>query len=518
MSSPTAPHTSPTAAKPAPDISFSPRTGQRLGEVAATPAAEVTATIALAAAAASAVGTVSPQVRAGWMRAVADRWDTPEVAAELIAVADEETALGVPRLSGELARMGNQFRFYATVAEEGSWLGATIDTHGTSPLARIQLPRGPVAVFGASNFPFAFGALGNDTASALAAGCPVIAKAHPAHPQLSALLRTITRDAFAEAGAPAGIFDMVAGFDAGVSLVEAADITAVGFTGSQRGGMALWRAAQERPIPIPVFAEMGTVNPVILTRAALSRAPEIARGAVDSFTLGTGQFCTKPGLLFAPECSGFAAELASALAERSPQGWHLTEAIADTAADTVQHLQDAGAHVVAQGTACESGWSSPATVLTAPAAALVPGSPLLAECFGPVLIVVEYAEHGHHTLPALVSALQGTLVGTIMSGGAGDPEVAELVQMILPVVGRVTCDEWPTFVDWTWAQQHGGPWPATTSDSFTSVGAAALDRFTRPVAFQGIPDHALPAGVQQENPWRIPRRVNGSLHHPEDTR
>jgi NADP-dependent aldehyde dehydrogenase len=314
----------PTAA-----VSYNVRTGEALRLVPDSGPAAVTHALDRAAAAARTVAAADPRVRQGWLEALAGAVEAQ--AEELVALADRESGLGESRLGGEVARLAMQMRFYAGVAVEGSWLGATIDSQvgSLTGLRRTNQPLGPVAVFGASNFPFAFGVLGNDTASALAAGCPVVAKAHPAHPALCELLGAIAVEALRKAGAPEGFFAMVSGFAAGQALVKAPQTSAVAFTGSQGGGMALWRLANEREVVIPVYAEMGTVNPVVLTRAGLGRVPEIARGFVESFTLGTGQFCTKPGLLLAPRGAGVAEAVAAVVQEMKPSGWMLTEAIRD---------------------------------------------------------------------------------------------------------------------------------------------------------------------------------------------
>ena len=500
-------HTEPPDIEP----SWDPRTGERVGAARRSTLEEVEAALAAAAACAEAVAATPPAVRARWLRAVADALETHPTAAELVALADRETALGEARLTGELARAAAQLRFYASVAEEGSYLRATVDhaTPTAPTLARVQVPLGPVAVFGASNFPFGFGVLGNDTSSALAAGCPVVVKAHPAHPVLSARLAEVAHAALESAGAPAGVFALVAGFAAGTALVTSRHTAAVGFTGSQRGGLALWRAANEREVVIPVFAEMGTVNPVVVTRAAVARMPEIARGAVGSFTLGAGQFCTKPGLLLVPAGSAAASLLGTALEEARPLGWHLTAPIASAAAGGVDALVGAGARVVARTDGPETGWAATPTVLTAPASALTRGSSLLEECFGPVLIVAEYADDAE--LETVLGELQGALSASIMSAGPDDPETPGLLARLTRLAGRVAVDDWPTGVAWTWAQQHGGPWPATSAPTATSVGAAALDRFTRPVAYQSAPDAALPPALQEANPWSLPRRVDGIL-------
>lgn len=492
------------------ETSWDPRTGHAAGKAPTSTTEEVESTLAAAARSAEAVAATSPQDRAQWLHSIADALEAPGTAAELVALADRETALGEPRLSGELARTASQLRFYASVAQEGSYLRATLDhATATSPaLARVQVPLGPVAVFGASNFPFAFGVVGNDTASALAAGCPVVAKAHPAHPLLSALLAHVVVGALEAAGAPAGTFGLVAGFSAGTAIVTSRHTAAVGFTGSQRGGLALWRAANEREVVIPVYAEMGTVNPVVVTAAAAAaRMPEIARGAVGSFTLGSGQFCTKPGLLLAPSGSGAAAQVAAALQEAQPAGWHLTGPIAAAAEDGLADLVRAGARLVAQTPGPPSGWAATPTVVSARPSDLRRGSRLLEECFGPVLVVAEYADSAE--LDDVLAELQGCLVASVMSDGTDDPDVAPLLHRLARLAGRVSVNDWPTGVAWTWAQQHGGPWPATSVPAATSVGAAALDRFTRPVTYQGVPDAALPPPLQADNPWRLPRRVDG---------
>ncbi|MGH1564534.1 aldehyde dehydrogenase family protein [Mumia sp. DW29H23] len=495
------------------DVSYDPRTGRTNGEVAATSEAEVDAIVAAAAACAAEVAATPPAERARWSGAVADALEAARD--ELVDLADAETALGRPRLEGEVARTAGQLRFYAEVAVEGSYLGATIDhAAGANPaLARVNVPRGPVAVFGASNFPFAFSVLGNDTASALAAGCPVVVKGHPAHPLLSQRLGALATEALRDAGAPEGVFGIVHGFDAGVRLVDAPQITAVAFTGSQRAGMALRDTAEKRDVPIPVFAEMGTVNPVVVTAAAArARLGEIASGFVGSFTLGNGQFCTKPGLMLAPRGSGAADAVAAALRDASPQGWSLTQGIADAARTGVGELVDAGAEVVAQVDGPDAGWSVASTVLSVPLDALEPGSRLLEECFGPVALVAEYDDAD--ALARTVAALQGTLAAAVMADGEADPDLPGVLAELTTKAGRVTVGDFPTGVAYTWAQHHGGPWPATSDPTATSVGAAALTRFTRPVSYQSVPDAALPAPVREDNPWGIPRRVDGRLVLP----
>ena len=470
---------------------------------------DVGAIVATAAGAAADLAAASPAVRRSWLHALADALDAQTTVDSLVGVADQETRLGRARLEGELARCANQLRFYGDVAAEGSFLAATID-HArdlTPDLRRLRVPLGPVAVLGASNFPFAFGVLGNDTASALAAGCPVVVKAHPAHPLTSRMLAAVAEKTLADAGSPPGTFSMVAGFAAGQALVQASAISAVAFTGSQQGGMSLWRLANDRDVVIPVYAEMGTVNPVVMTAASVARLADIATGFVGSFTLGSGQFCTKPGLLIAPAGHDVAVAVGAALTAADPRGWMLTERIADDYERGVADLAAAGATVVSRVAAPSEPRAAAATVMSAPLWALAPGSRLIEECFGPLAIVVEYGDPAE--LAEVLGGLQGALAGSVFTGGPADPDTPGLVATLASFVGRVAVDDWPTGVAFTWAQQHGGPWPATTAPAATSVGAAALDRFTRPVTWQSVPNAALPVPLRDDNPWGIPRRVNG---------
>ncbi|HVU90953.1 MAG TPA: aldehyde dehydrogenase family protein [Jatrophihabitans sp.] len=488
------------------ELARNPYTGAVLAEYPTSLPADVDAAVTAASGAAAAFADTPPKTVAGWLDAIADA--VLAAREELAELADAETGLGPERLTGEVERTANQLRFYGSVAREGSYLGATLDTAPVA-LARVQRPLGPVAVFGASNFPFAFGVLGHDTGSAIASSNPVVAKGHPAHPGLSRRLAGLAADALQSAGAPAGTFGLVTGFDAGTELVRHPGIKAVAFTGSERGGTALWRLANERAergaAVIPVYAEMGTVNAVVVTPgAASSRADSVAGGFVESFTLGMGQFCTKPGLLLAPAGAGLPAAVAAAVAAR-PGGVLLTEAIADACRDGVDRLVAAGATVRARGADGNRGWAATATVLEVPASALTAGSPLLAEVFGPVALVVEYRDAAE--LDAVIAQLPGALAAGVQA--ADDEDVAVLVAALGAKVGRVVFNGWPTGVATTWAQQHGGPWPATTVPSATSVGAAALGRFLRPVAYQGLPDAALPPALRAANPWGIPRRVDG---------
>jgi NADP-dependent aldehyde dehydrogenase len=490
--------------------SYNPRTGQVNGTVEEIVPDEIRLVVERASDASSAMAAASPRQRSGWLHAVAAALVANT--AELVELADVETALGYTRLASEVSRAAGQLRFYGDVAAEGSYLAATIDraTSTTPSLARVNQPLGPVAVFGASNFPFAFGVLGNDFGSAWAAGCPVVVKAHPAHPLLSGRLAGLARTALLGAGAPDGSLEMVVGYDAGVTLVRDEGVAALAFTGSQAAGLALWRIANERRTVIPTYAEMSTVNPVVVTRAAAAtRMEEIAEGFVGSFTLGSGQFCTKPGLLFAPAGAAAVEAIGRALRQASPEPVMLTAAIARSTAEGLEELRFAGARVVELVEASVEGWCAPAAVLEASIDALQDGSRLLEECFGAVAVVVEYSDLAE--IVAAVDRLQGSLAASVFTADEDDPDAAAYLALLSPKVGRLCANDWPTGVAYTWAQQHGGPWPSTSASWATSVGAAALDRFVRPVAYQSLRDEWLPPALQAANPWNLSRRVNGVL-------
>ena len=487
--------------------SYNPRLGSVASTVDASTADELERVVGRAALASRALLATDAPMRAAWLHALANSLD--QHLDELARIADVETALGPDRLRGEVARTANQLRFYAEVATEGSYLGASIETDDTGRvvLGRANQPLGPVAVFGASNFPFVFGVLGNDTGSAIAAGCPVIVKAHDAHVATSLLTAEIAERALAAVGAPEGLLACVVGFEAGVALVKHPSVSAVGFTGSQQGGQALWRLSNERETVIPVFAEMGTINPAVVTPSVVD-FESVARGFVAAFTQGSGQFCTKPGLLFAPRSAQMTGLIMQAL-ETVPPAVMLTKQIADRLQVGAREFEAAGATSVAGRLGPSTGWSGDATVMTAPIELIEGGSRLLEECFGPIAIVVEYDDIDQ-VLDAL-GRLQGGLAASVFVGDDLDPDASEVVQQLSRSVGRVCVNAWTPGVSCTWAQHHGGPWPATSNPSATSMGAAALDRWLRPVAFQTVPDAWLPPTLQALNPLGIPRRVNGNL-------
>lgn len=468
---------------------------------------DVDAAARAAARAAAALGSASAAERQTWLRAVADRLDA--AVDELVAVADEETGLGETRLRGEVARTSGQLRLFADVVAEGSYLEATIDhaVPDASPprpdLRRMLRPLGPVAVFAASNFPFAFSVAGGDTASALAVGCPVVVKAHPGHPRLSRRTAELVTEALAAAGAPDGCFGLVDGFEAGLELVDHPAIVAAAFTGSVRGGRALHDRAAARPAPIPFFGELGSINPVVVTADAdAARGDELATGLAGSFQLGAGQFCTKPGVVFVPAGSRLEAALPELVGAALPR--MLTSPIAEgfvSGSETVAAVPGVQLLAGAPG--------APAVAVTDVATLEAHEHELLTEVFGPFTLLVRYGSRPE--LRAALERLEGSLTATLHA--APGEEVGDLLPRLEAIAGRVLFAGWPTGVAVTWAQHHGGPWPATTSQH-TSVGATAVRRFLRPIAYQDAPDAVLPPELREGNPLGIPRRVDGVLTTP----
>jgi NADP-dependent aldehyde dehydrogenase len=486
------------------------RTGEALATVARESTGErVDAACVRAAAAFPGLEALGRTGRAGLLRAMAGALESAR--ARIVPVADRESALGEQRLNGELTRTCFQLAHFADVLEEGSYTEATIDHAGPTPmgprpdLRRMLVPLGPVAVFGASNFPLAFSVPGGDTASALAAGCPVVLKAHPSHPATSELCFELLADAVRETRAPEGTLGIVHGGRAGTDLVGHPAIRAVAFTGSYRGGRALLEAANQRPDPIPFYAEMGSLNPLVITPAAAGeRAAEIAEGYVGSFTLGAGQFCTKPGLVFVP--AGEAGErlrAEMAVRVRALSGTTLLNAGIREAFETgVARLGGlAGVSRIAEG----EGPVAPA--LFATRAPYLTG-PLLEECFGPAALIVEYA--GEEELLATLAALPGNLTATVHTGREETALPGRLAAVLREKAGRLVWNGFPTGVAVAHAMTHGGPHPATTNALHTSVGATSIRRFLRPVTWQNAPDALLPPELREAGPG-IARRVDGTL-------
>ena len=457
---------------------------------------------------------VAPQVRAFWLEAIAVAFE--DHADELIALAQSETHLGEQRLSGELRRTVFQLRLYISEILAGENLDATIDhadgAWGMGPrpdIRRVNIPLGVVGVFGASNFPFAFSVLGGDTASALAAGCAVVHKIHDGHPELGRRMGEVAIEALRTAAAPEHLLSTVTGRDAAEALVDHPLTRAVGFTGSTGGGRALLDRIAARDRPIPFYGELGSINPVFATeRAWALRGDEILTAYAQSFTMGMGQFCTKPGLLFAPTDREQVARVVGtqvAQGQRTPLLSAKLRAGFDAALEKMCATD--GIEVVVAGDSAES--PAPTVLLTTAAFVRADPAILEREMFGPATLVICY-EPGED-LADLAALLDGQLTASVQA--QAEEDIDPLLAVLREKSGRVLWNEWPTGVTVSYAQHHGGPYPATTAERTTSVGPAAIARFMRPVAFQGFPPAHLPLALQDENPWRISRRVDGHWQH-----
>ncbi|MDE2859064.1 MAG: aldehyde dehydrogenase (NADP(+)) [Chloroflexota bacterium] len=473
--------------------------------------AEVDRAVAAAVAAFEDLRNYSSNRIAEFMDEVAARIDT--IGDELLHTADRETGLGLPRLTGERERATGQIRSFAALLREGDYLRAIINSEAS--VRQMQFPVGPVAIFAASNFPFAFAVPGGDTASAIAAGCPVVVKAHPGHPATSELFAIAISAAVKAQGFPAGMFSMVqgAGIDVGQWLVANDGIEAVGFTGSLRGGRAIYDAAAARPRPIPVYAEMGSVNPVVITQAALAnRADDIADGLVGSITLGTGQFCTNPGLILLEESAAsqdFIADVTEKM-RAAPEGVLLNAAIEQGLQSAVSQTRDnpnisllTGGEAVADS----DSFCFRNTVMQTTASAIRADDALQVEHFGPVTLFV-LCEDGED-LRETVNALEGNLTSTMHAEEDELESIGDLLHQLREKAGRVIWNGFPTGVAVIPAMQHGGPYPATTAPSTSSVGVNAIYRFMRPIAFQNVPDALLPDPLKDANPLGIMRMVDG---------
>ncbi|MDO7840831.1 aldehyde dehydrogenase (NADP(+)) [Sphingomonas immobilis] len=437
----------------------------------------------------------------------------------LIEAAMRESGLPRARLEGERGRTVSQLQMFADVVRRGEWLGLRHDPAlpDRAPLPRPDLrlrmiPLGPVAVFGASNFPLAFSTAGGDTASALAAGCPVVVKGHPAHPDTGALVAGAIGRAVAASGLPEGVFQHVtgAGNEIGAALVQDPRITAVGFTGSRGGGLALLKLAQNRTVPIPVYAEMSSINPVVLMPAALAaRADALGMAFVGSLTMGAGQFCTNPGLLLAIEGDGLDAFVAAAGAALSASAAApmLTDGIHAAYEKGVATLAEQGdvalvARGLAGGTACGQ-----AAFFSTDAATFLANEKLGHEVFGASAILVRCRDEVE--LADVLKATEGQLTATLHMDAADEPFAARLLPILERKAGRILANGWPTGVEVTHAMVHGGPYPATSDGRTTSVGSLAIDRFLRPVSYQNIAQGLLPADLRDDALAATPHLTDG---------
>lgn len=504
--------------------SIDPRTGQEIGpEFHDATQEEIAAAVEASEAAFRTSRGLRLDVVADLLRAVADGLEG--LGAALIDAADAETALGPQRLTSERARTCGQLRAFADVVLDGGYLDVRIDHADPSlqppkpDLRRMQVPLGPVAVFGASNFPLAFSVPGGDTASALAAACPVVAKAHPSHPATSEQCAQVIADAVAATGLPAGMFSLVhgRGIEVGQALVQAPQIKAVGFTGSHAAGRALFDLGAARPEPVPVYAEMGSLNPVFVTEAALTaRGPAIASGFMQSMTMGTGQFCTKPGLVFLPDTEAsqrFEAQIAREVSEHRG-GILLNAQIREgllAQLDETTRLDEV--EVVARGPSVEGTGFVCAPIVVATTSDAFRRTPQLTqEHFGPVSVLVRCSSA--EDMVAVADQLGGSLTATLHAEASDATALADLRDALREKCGRMIFNQFPTGVVVTHAMHHGGPYPSTTEPAHTSVGSAAIRRFLRPVTYQNMPSELLPPALQDGNPWSLPRMVDGRLESP----
>ena len=458
----------------------------------------------------------TPEKRAAFLRTIASKIDAlgPEITPRMMA----ESGLPEARCEGERGRTVGQLRMFADLIEEGSWVDARIETAlpDRAPLPKPDLrsmlrPRGPVAVFCASNFPLAFSVAGGDTASALAAGCPVVVRAHVAHAGTAEIVASAIQSSVAECGMPEGTFSMIydAGYELGTALVTAPEIKAVGFTGSRKGGRALMDAAAARPEPIPVFAEMSSVNPIfILPGAMATRGEAIAQGVVSSVTLGAGQFCTCPGLVFSNPSETFENTLDSGFKE-TPPATMLHGGIRENFTSGLSRLVDqSGVSTLAKSNAEEEG-KAPAVILKTSASDYLRNPSLNEEVFGPSSLLIECG--GLNDMITAAKSLEGQLTATVHGTEEEIAEASELLAILEQKVGRLIINGFPTGVEVCSSMVHGGPYPATSDGASTSVGTGAILRYARPVSYQGFPDAALPVELQNTNPSGINRLVNGTL-------
>ncbi len=458
-------------------------------------AAQVDAAARAAQAAFETFGGSDAATRARLLRGLADALEADR--GRLVPLADAETRLGAGRLNGELDRTTFQLRGFATQVEQGAAFAFTDDpaVAGAPPvghpsLQRVRVPVGPVAMFSASNFPFAFSVLGGDTASALAAGCPVVVKAHSGHRALSHAVADLARGVVKAQGLPAGVFDMVdgRGAEVGVSLVQHPAIAAGAFTGSVRGGLALQKVANERPRPIPFYGELGSINPVIALPSALkAKGAELAAGLAGSITMGCGQFCTSPGVIVVPtgaDGDAFVAALAEGLKAAKTHAMLTPQMRAGFEAGRAAWAANPRLQPLLAEVGPEDQPPRP-YLAQVDAAGFVADEHLHEEVFGPAALVVRVA--GTAQALDVLQAVGGSLTVTIWGADEATAENVELVRVASQVAGRVLFTGYPTGVAVTAGQQHGGPFPSSSQPFTTSVGWAALDRFLRPVALQDAP-------------------------------
>lgn len=486
--------------------SISAATGEPSGDPIETSSlSDVAAACKAAEAAFEAYRQSGREDRAAFLDRIANEIEA--IGDDLITTAMRESGLPRARLEGERGRTVGQLRMFAGVVRTGDYLGIRIDPAmpDREPLPRPDLrlrmiPLGPVAVFGASNFPLAFSTAGGDTASALAAGCPVIVKGHPAHPATGALVAAAISRAVEKSDLPAGVFSHIVGpgNDLGAALVQDPRIAAVGFTGSRAGGLALAKLAQARPVPIPVYAEMSSINPVLLLPAALkARGEALGKEFVGSMVMGAGQFCTNPGLVLAIEGEGLDTFLDAAkdAVAASPAATMLTATICNAYETGVGDLANqTEVRSVARGKPGEAHNQAQAALFEAKAESFLKTGAMSDEVFGASSIVLRCADE--EELAQVIQALEGQLTATLQMEQDDAPLASRIMPLLERKAGRILANGWPTGVEVAHAMVHGGPYPATSDGRTTSVGSLAIDRYLRPVCYQNIPEKLLPAELR----------------------
>ncbi|MBS1500600.1 MAG: aldehyde dehydrogenase (NADP(+)) [Bacteroidetes bacterium] len=499
-----------------------PATGKELqGDFAVASVDDVDEALNLAEKAFAVYRYTDKKTKAAFLRNIAA--EINNLGDELIERAMAESGLPQARLQGERGRTMGQLNMFADVVEEGSWVEAVIDSalpnRQPAPrpdIRKMLVPLGPAVVFGASNFPLAFSVAGGDTASALAAGCPVIVKAHPAHPGTSALVAEAIKKAAEKSGMPEGVFSILYddGYAVGETLVKHPKTKIVTFTGSFKGGMALVKLAREREYPIPVFAEMGSINPVFLLPEALeNRCEQIAEQYAASITLGAGQFCTNPGLLIGMKSQAmdkFKKALGEAIG-RVASGTMLTPGICKNySALSEDMLREQGVTIIGKSGKLSEDKSNQALPLVAEvsASSFLVNPKLKEEVFGPysLLVIADYEVQ----LQQIIEALHGQLTASVVADEGDLEKHKELIQSLVNIAGRVMLNNVPTGVEVVASMQHGGPFPATSDGRFTSVGTGAIKRFVRPVSWQNWSNDLLPDELKDGNPLEIWRLVDNN--------
>jgi len=491
-----------------------PATGQSVGgPIAEHSFEEVSAAIAAANKVKEIFASTTPSQRAALLNAIADSIESQKE--KLADISNQETALPIARVTGEVMRTVIQIRAFADLVKTGGHLLPIIDLADPNflPVARPDLrksqqPLGVVSIFAASNFPLAFSVAGGDTASALAAGCPVVVKAHPSHPNTCEMVYQAVVNAIVQQGLPKEIFTLVQGVNPEIThwLAKAPEITAIGFTGSGMVGKLLIRLAQEREVPIPVYAEMGSLNPVFFTPTVLAeKSEELAKAAMDSALLGSGQFCTKPGIIVVPNDGAgdkFIENVQSYIAEQKV-GPLLNKGIATRFIEAISSISKTKGVKLLTGVNNPDGFGVTPTIFVVDWADVKNHDDLLEEHFGPTSVIIRAP---FDQFLSIAKKMSGQLASAIHATSSDN--VRELVAALTQKAGRLIWNGFPTSVSVTAAQNHGGQWPASSSHT-TSVGLDALFRFVRPVVYQGFPDNQLPAELQNSNPYGIERVVNG---------